>query len=228
MMSAMRRILSILSVALVTAGLVVLADAAITLAWKEPVSAVYSRISQDEAEQQLADLEQGFIADEAIDRIGEIADPVRRAEQLADRFERKLRPGEGIGRIEAPAAGIDWIVVEGTATADLKKGPGRYPETFLPGQGNTIGIAGHRTTYGAPFRDIDKIENGDEIVLEMPYGSFTYEVTNTRIVEPTDVEIVRTVGRERLVLTACHPLYSAAQRYAVFADLVGIELADRA
>ena len=87
-----------------------------------------------------------------------------------------------------------------------------------------MGIAGHRTTYGAPFNQIDKIEKGDSITVEMPYGTFTYTVTDTEIVDPSQTDIVDDVGRERLVLTSCHPLYSAAQRYAVFADLVGTEL----
>ncbi|HKJ35979.1 MAG TPA: class E sortase [Solirubrobacterales bacterium] len=220
----MRRLLRIFSVALVTAGLVVLADAALTLAWKEPVSAVYGQLQQDQARDQLRDLEARFFDDEQIDEINAIGDPVRRANRLATRFSRKLKIGEGIGRIEIPSANIEYVIVEGTDTETLKKGPGRYPETFLPGQGNTIGIAGHRTTYGAPFRNIDKIADGDEITVEMPYATFTYEVEKSRIVEPTDVEIVRSVGRERLVLTACHPLYSAAQRYAVFADLVDVTL----
>lgn len=223
----MRRLLRIISVALVTAGLVVLADAGVTLAWKEPVSALYGQIRQGEARDQLRELETRFRADERIDRISAIEDPVRRANRLATRFAKKLKTGEGIGTIEIPSAKIDYVIVEGTDTETLKKGPGRYPETFLPGQENTIGIAGHRTTYGAPFHDIDKIGDGDEITVEMPYATFTYEVEKARIVEPTDVEIVRSVGRERLVLTACHPLYSAAQRYAVFADLVDIELPAR-
>jgi sortase A len=116
------------------------------------------------------------------------------------------------------------VLVEGTDTDTLQKGPGRYPETSLPGQSETIGIAGHRTTYLAPFRHIDNLEGGDEIVLEMPYASFTYEVERTEVVEPGDVGVIRDVGTERVVLTACHPLYSAAQRIAVFGDLAGVSL----
>ena len=123
-----------------------------------------------------------------------------------------------------PAIGIDYVFVQGTDEADLEKGPGHYPDTALPGQGKTIGIAGHRTTYLAPFRKIADIDKGDEVVLDMPYGRFTYDVVKTDIVDPTDVGVVDDVGVERVVLTACHPLYSAAQRYVVTADLEGIEL----
>lgn len=219
-----RRIARIVSVALITAGLVILLDVGLTLAWKEPVSAAYSQLRQDRAASELEALEQRFLGDEELAEIERIANPEVRAARLADAFEPRLRTGRGIGRIEIPSAGIDYVVVEGTDTESLQKGPGRYPETALPGQGRTVAIAGHRTTYGAPFRRINEIEEGDRIIVEMPYATFTYEVTQTRIVDPGQVEIVRDVGRERLVLTACHPLYSAAQRYAVFADLADVSL----
>ena len=109
-----------------------------------------------------------------------------------------MQTGKPIGRIEAPAMdGLDIVVVQGTDAASLEKGPGHYPETPFPGQGGTVGIAGHRTTYLAPFRHIDSIEIGDPIVLEMPYGNFIYRVTKTAIVDPSDVGIVKDVGYER-------------------------------
>lgn len=114
-------------------------------------------------------------------------------------------------------------MVQGTDTATLRKGPGHYPETALPGQRGSVGIAGHRTTYLAPFRHIDKIEEGDEAVVEMPYGQFTYRLEKQRIVEPTQVGVVRNVDHDRLVLTACHPVYSAEKRIVVFMRLVNIE-----
>jgi sortase A len=221
----MRRALRILSVTLVTAGLVVLFDAGMTLAWKEPVSAIYSQLQQDQARSDLDELSANFRADAAIQEIVEgPAALERRAKRLANAFEDELENGEPIGRIDNDSGSFDYVVFEGTDTNTLEKGPGRYPETALPGQGETIGIAGHRTTYGAPFRKINKIEDGDRITVEMPYGTFIYSAEKSRIVEPTQTGIVRDIGRERLVLTACHPLYSAAQRYAVFARLVEIEL----
>jgi sortase A len=153
-----------------------------------------------------------------------VVDPERRAAKQADVIARTAKDGNPIGRIVDDSMDVDHVVIQGTDDGDLKRGPGHYPDTAFPGQGKTIGIAGHRTTYGAPFNAIDAMDEGDPIVLEMPYGTFTYEVTETRIVDPDQVEIVDDVGRERLVLTACHPLYSAAQRYAVFADLEGVEL----
>ncbi len=123
---------------------------------------------------------------------------------------------------------LNAIVVQGTDTASLQKGPGHYPETPFPGQGGTIGIAGHRTTYLAPFRHIDSMREGDHITLEMPYGTFVYRVQFTKIVDDSAVGIVHPVGYERLVLTACHPLYSASQRYAAFARLSHIAIFDAA
>jgi len=222
-MGLVRRILLILSTALLTAAVVVLIDAALTLVWKEPVSSVYASLRQDDADEQLAAIEAEFLEGLPEAQLPPPADPDR-VEALADLFERQLVTGRPIGRIEIPAIEIDFAVIQGTDTASLQKGPGHYPKTALPGQGRTIGIAGHRTTYLAPFRDIDKIEEGDEIVLEMPYARFTYAVEKTKVVDPSEIEIVDDIGRERLVLTACHPPYSAAERYAVFGRLDSVSL----
>lgn len=224
MISTVRRLLRILSVSLTTAGIVILLDAAITLAWQEPISAIYGSIQQDKANSQFEDLQRDFLDEPAVVDLPPAESVDRRAHQLAGIFEDGLQNGKPFGRIEIPAIDADYIVIEGTDEGDLQRGPGHYPTTALPGQGRTIAIAGHRTTYGAPFNRINEIEVGDPIKLEMPYGTFTYEVTKTDIVDPADVGIVDDVGHERLVLTACHPLYSAAQRYAVFADLDEISL----
>ena len=220
----MGRALRILSVTLITAGIVILADAAVTIAWKEPLSAAYSSFKQRAADDQLDTAKQEFLADPEVLQLGSTDDVRKRVEELADIYADRLREGDAFGRIVAPSMSADFVVIQGTGTGDLQKGPGHYPTSALPGQGRTVAIAGHRTTYGAPFREIDKMEPGDEITLEMPYGDIVYEVTETRIVEPEDVGIVDDVGRERLVLTACHPLYSAAQRYAVFADVRDVSL----
>jgi sortase A len=232
-MYAMRRALHVLSIALITAGAVILIDVAMTLAWKEPVSTVYGTIQQSKAASSLDELEARFQARpdvKAVDRNpgggeAEAEESLSPAEsrELARIFAREVTTGEGIGRIRIPGIGVDTVVVQGTDTATLQKGPGHYPDTAFPGEGRTIGIAGHRTTYLAPFRHIDGIEDGDEVVLEMPYGTFTYEVQKHEIVDPYQVDIVDDVGYERLVLTACHPLYSAAERWAVFARLTGAE-----
>lgn len=221
----MRRLARIVSVALITAGVVILADVAVTLIWKEPLSAVYADVRQSHAAGELDTVSDEFLQRPDVAKLASSKSGSRqRAEKLADIFAERLEDGKPIGRIEIPTIDADYVVIEGTGEADLKRGPGHYPDTALPGQGRAVAIAGHRTTYGAPLSRIDKIEIGDRIVLEMPYGTFTYEVTDTRIVDPSQTGIVRNVGRERLVLTSCHPPYSAAERYAVFADLKQINL----
>jgi sortase A len=230
------RVLRILSTALITAGLVILADVGLTLAYKEPLSSIYGAIQQGKADEQLDELKDRFPAAgdlEAAARLGSIEE---RVEYLAGRFEDEVDTGRGIGRIRIDAIDLDVVVVEGTDTASLQKGPGHYtpsddPATrragdgsAFPGEGETIGIAGHRTTYLAPFRRLDELERGDELVLEMPYATFTYEVSKTDIVDPSEFEVVKNVEGERLVLTACHPLYSAAQRIVATGELTDISL----
>ena len=217
--TAVQRATRILSTALITAGLVILADAGLTLLWQEPVSAAYGALQQNRASDELADLEASF-STAGID--GDI-DEEARAKILAKRFQDEIEKGDGIGRIVIDRIGLDKVLMNGTDTSTLQKGPGRYPQTPLPGEASTTGIAGHRTTYGAPFRRINEIRDGDEIRVELPYAAFTYEVEKHEIVDPSAVQIVDPVGYERLVLTACHPLYSAAQRYAVFARLTRVD-----
>jgi sortase A len=122
------------------------------------------------------------------------------------------------------------VVVQGTTAgidADLSKGPGHYMNTSFPGMGSTVAIAGHRTTYGAWFRNIDGIRNGDAIDLEMPYATFHYRVQMHQVVPNTDWAIIKPQGYERLVLSACHPLYSASHRWVVFARAVSVTLPGR-
>lgn len=204
---------------MITAGIVIGVDVGMTLAWKEPVSAIYGSIQQDKAEDSLAELTQTFGALPEARAAADEPDPQARVEKLARVFAETVETGEGIGRIKIPSIGLDAVFVQGTDTSSLQMGPGHYPDTAFPGQGRTIGIAGHRTTYLAPFRNINEVADGDEVIVEMPYGTFTYTVRKHEIVDPSQVEIVEDVGYEQLVLTACHPLYSAAQRWAVFGRL---------
>jgi sortase A len=215
----MLRVGRILSTVLITAGLVVMADVGLTLAYKEPVSSIYGELKQHAAESQLADLESRYPTRSDLAAIAHVRGQDRKAAVLARRFGEQAQTGEAIGRIIVPRMDLNAVFVQGTDTSSLQKGPGHYPETPFPGQGGTVGIAGHRTAYLAPFRHIDSMQMGDPITLEMPYGTFIYRVEKIEIVDPSQVGIVHPVDHERLVLTACHPLYSAAERYAVFARL---------
>lgn len=222
----MRRLGHIFSIALITAGGILIAEVAITLVYKEPISSVYGSIKQGEAADELEEIEAGYPDSVDRDALDAAGSDRERIEILARRFAARAREGKSIGRLIAPDIdGLDIVVVQGTDKSSLEKGPGHYPETPFPGQGGTIGIAGHRTTYLAPFRQIDSVEKGDVITMKMPYGSFVYQVQATTIVKPRDIEIIGSVGYERLVLSACHPLYSAAERYIVFARLIDERLA---
>ena len=227
----MRRLGHILSIALITAGILVIADVGVTLAYQEPLSSIYSSIKQGEKESQLKNLEAEFLTQsdvQAIESAKQTKDPKVRKKvesanlsQLAGRLVEESKPGDALGRIESPGMdGLNMVFVQGTDESSLELGPGHYPETAMPGQGKTVAIAGHRTTYLAPFRHIDSIKPNDKITLKMPYGTFIYSVQKSEIVDPSDVGIIHDTGYERLVLSACNPLYSASQRYIIFAKLV--------
>jgi sortase A len=129
--------------------------------------------------------------------------------------------GDAVAHLSIPDIGVDKIVIEGVALNDLKRGPGHYPDTPLPGQPGNAAIAGHRTTYGAPFNRINELERGDEILITTVQGAFRYEVSDQLIVSPSEVGVLDDFGDNRLTLTACHPKYSARQRIIVVAALVG-------
>jgi sortase A len=189
-----RVVLRFVASVMMVSGVLLITDAVVTLAWQEPVSAYF-------AEQDQVDLKKALIH------------PPERV------VEKKPLPGDAIGKIVIPSIGVSKYVVEGTDAESLRKGPGHYPATPLPGQHGTSAIAGHRTTYGAPFRKLNEVHKGDRIVLEMPYGTFVYRVEKTLIVDDSALWVTHRVNHDRLVLTACHPLYSAAQRIVAFARL---------
>lgn len=189
-----RVVLRFVASVMMVSGVLLISDAVITLAWQEPVSAYFS-------ERQQVKLEKALI------------DPPERV------VRKEPLPGDALGKLLIPAIGVSEYVVEGTDADNLRKGPGHYPDTPLPGQRGTSAIAGHRTTYGAPLRKLDKLDKGDRIVVELPYGTFVYRVERTQIVDDSALWVTRKVGHDRLVLTACHPLYSAEQRIVAFARL---------
>jgi sortase A len=130
-------------------------------------------------------------------------------------------PGGAYAILEIPAIEVDEVVVQGIDVDSLRKGPGHYPKTADPwDERGRVGIAGHRTTYGAPFWDLDQVERGDEIVLHTVLGTYEYRVTEARDILPTQVGVLRKPGTPTLVLTTCTPRFSAAMRLVVLADQV--------
>ncbi len=219
-MTHKRRALRSLSTVLIISGVLMLADAGLTLVWQEPVSAVYASVIQGGLGDDLRKLETAQADALDLAALRKLASEKRRMAFLARRLRADLDAGDAAGRIKIDRINLDRVIVHGSDPASLRKAPGIYDDVPFPGMPGTTAIAGHRTTYGAPFRKVDKIKRGDDIVVEMPYGTFTYEVEKTQIVKPTALEVIRRVSYDRLVLSACHPLYSAARRYIVFARLV--------
>jgi sortase A len=190
-----RAVLRFVASVMMVSGALLITDAVLTLTWQEPVSAYL-------AQRQQTKLKEAYIH------------PPERV------VMKRPLPGDSIAKIDIPAIGVSKYVVEGTDTDSLRKGPGHYPKTPLPGERGTVAIAGHRTTYGAPFRKLNELHRGDRITLEMPYGTFIYRVQKIQVVDDSALWITKSVGYNRLVLSACHPLYSAAQRIVAFARLV--------
>ncbi|MEH3053315.1 MAG: class E sortase [Patulibacter minatonensis] len=215
-----RQFVRSLGTALLIAGVALILDAVLTVVWQEPLSAAYSAVVSGQLDDELGQLDARGPASSESAALAALATRDQRIAYLARSVRRRVAYGQPIARISIPKIGVKKAVVDGTDTAALRKGPGLIESTELPGLGGTTAIAGHRTTYGAPFHDIDKLGKRDKIVVGTPYGDFVYEVSGKRIVKPTDTWVLERIGRERIVLSACHPLYSAAQRIIVFGELV--------
>ena len=215
------RALRALSTVLIVSGSLLIADAGLTLLWQEPISALIAKFNQRALAGQLNDLEN--LTQLQLRALSRLHSEQRRIAFLARAERRRVKTGDAIGRIKIKRMKINFVVVEGTDTASLQKGPGHYPDTAFPGLPGTVAIAGHRTTYLAPFRKLNEMRNGDEIELDMPYAQLTYRTYLHKIVDPSAYDLVtKRKPFDRVVLTACHPLYSARKRIAVFARLVDV------
>jgi sortase A len=217
-------------VALLALGLSVLVWVAVTLAWGDPLTSMYTAHEQHVLAGQLAQEQRLWlkppVRSRALVDVSTTASQARIVKNRALRFGRRVHDGSPIGRIVIPKIGLNMIVVEGTSEGDLAKGPGHYnaasgAATALPGAGGVVAIAGHRTTFLHPFRHVDDLRSGDNVYLEMPYGTLRYRVYFQKIVSSTDWSILNSRPYEKLVLSACHPLYSATHRIITFARLVG-------
>ncbi len=214
------RALRAVAVLLVVAGALALIDAVVTLVWQEPITALYAMLQQDHLRGDLRKVESAAPTPVERRTLASLPDERARIAFLAGELERHAGNGAAVGRIVIPRVGASYVVVKGTDTEDLISGPGIYPETSFPGIPGTTAIAGHRTTYLAPFREINFLKPGNRILLNMPYAHFTYTVTGQRVVSPNDVRAaVSEVGYSRLVLSACTPVFSAEKRLLVYARL---------
>jgi sortase A len=213
--------------AVLVLGVSLIAWVAVTIEWGDPITSLFTRHEQHALSRQLDTLDKRWttapLARSTQSNRQNVAALLR---ARADAVDRALRDGEAMGRIVIPRLHLSMVVVEGTSEGDLRRGPGHYDaasgkDTALPGMGGVVAIAGHRTTYLHPFRHIDDLRPGDNVYLEMPYGTFRYTVFAHRVVASNDWTILRHRAFEKLVLSACHPLYSATHRWIVFARLRG-------
>src|SRR5438876_4133287 len=218
----MRKTARIFGSLLIVAGLLLLAWVLVVWRWQDPFTALYTHWKQHQLAQSY---EHRFAAyrPSQVSRSESIAAEMRTIEREARRYRLNSHRGQAIGRIRVPRLGLKMILVNGTDDSTLRKGPGRDLRTYMPGEGQLIYIAGHRTTYLAPFAHIDKIRVGDSVTLEVPYGTFRYRVFMHRIVDANDLAVLHSHGREVVALQACHPRFFATNRYIVWAQLVRVQ-----
>ena len=207
----------------IVAGLAGVAWVFVTWQWNDPITSLYTRWQQGRLEHAYEAVVRREAARPPV--AAPTADPrdAQAAVRMeAQRYRAAAQEGSAIGRIVVPRLGLNMILVNGTDSGTLKKGPGRDLRTFMPGQGELVYIAGHRTTYLAPFAHIDRLQPGDRVTLEMPYATLVYRVTGHVIVEADDLSVLRSHGREVVALQACHPRFFATHRYIVWATPVRV------
>ena len=208
----MKRFLRIAGTLLAGAGLLAVAWALTVWQWQDPFTALYTSHQQQRLAAAYEHSEAAYVP--AAQPAGQTPLRIekRRVARAAHRYRAGLETGDAVGRLRIPRLNLNAIVVNGTDGATLTKGPGRYLDSYVPGEGELIYIAGHRTTYGAPFANIQQLRNGDEVTLEVPYGRFVYRVSSHVIVPADDLARLRSPGHEEIALQACHPRFFATER----------------
>jgi sortase A len=202
------------------AGALTLAWVVVVWRWQDPFTALYTHFEQAHLAHEY-DARAAAFHPKAIKKRDLASEHASMAAD-AHAYAKTLHPGDPVGRITIGRIGLKMVVVQGTDHETLKKGPGHYIASGLPGEGKLIYIAGHRTTYLAPFSEINDIRIGDYIKLQVPYGTFTYRVTRHYVVADNDLAVLKNHGKEILRLQACHPRFFATHRYLVDAKLVSL------
>jgi sortase A len=218
----MRRWARRLGTVLVVLGVLTLVWAAVVWQWQDPFTALYTTWRQHQLTSQYEKRVEAFNAAPRTPATS-VAAERRSIAREAKRYRLESQRGQAIGRIRVPRMGLNMILVNGTDHDTLMKGPGRDLRTFMPGENRLVYIAGHRTTYLAPFSHIDALQPGDRITIEVPYATFVYVVTHHRIVKATDLSVLRSPQHELLELQACHPRFFATHRYIAYARLTRVE-----
>jgi sortase A len=210
-----------LATILAVGGAFVVACTLVARPWHEPFTSASAHVQGHELADQHSSAPAQYRSHPVPPRLSVLLEE-RRIASAARRYRRTAPRGGAIGRIVVPRLGLDMALENGTGTATLRKGPGRDPRTYMPGEGELVYIAGHRTTYLKPFARIDQMRAGDPITLHMPYGTFRYVVTGHEIVGANALWVLRTHHRAVVALQACHPRFSATHRYIAWAKLVRV------
>jgi sortase A len=205
---------------LAAVGVLTLLWALLVWQWQDPFTGLYTRWKQHQLASQYDKRTRSF--QPTISGVTQAAERASIARE-AKRYRASSTRGEVIGRLRVPRMGLNMLLVNGTDHETLKKGPGRDERTFMPGENRLVYIAGHRTTYLAPFSHIDSLRTGDRVTIEVPYGTFIYAVTGHRIVKSTDLSVLRSPRHELVELQACHPRFFATHRYIAYARLLRVE-----
>jgi sortase A len=216
----MHRIRRIFGAALVTLGVLTLAWAFVVWRWQDPLTALYTHWEQGKLSARL-DREVAAYRPAHVGA-GDLAAAQRAIAADAGAFRRAATIGQPIGRIVIGRIGLKMVLLNGTDEGTLQKGPGRDPRSYMPGQNRLVYIAGHRTTFLAPFSRINDIRDGDFIRLQMPYATFVYRAYMHRIVAANDMAVLQSPRHEVLELQACHPRFFATHRYILYAHLVSV------
>ncbi|MGH2668290.1 MAG: sortase [bacterium] len=213
----MRRLVRALSTLLLAGGVGLLGWALLVWQWQDP----FTYLLMQREQRALAQRYEERLAAYRPSTQG-VAASVATVAAEARRYRLASGRGEAIARLRVPKLDLNLVVVNGTDKQTLKTGPGRHLSTFMPGEGELSYVAGHRTTYGAPFSHIDKLKRGDRVTVQLPYARFEYAVTGRRIVPATYVQALESRGREELALQACWPRFFASQRIIVYAKPVKV------
>jgi sortase A len=211
-----------LSTVLMIVGALLVVDSVLSVVWREPLTALTTAATQRQLATQWGVLERAQPTADELRTLARLRTQSQRVAFLARSLRARSAAGDAVGRVRILRIGVDFVVVKGTDARDLRRGPGLYDGVAFPGVPGTAAIAGHRTMYQAPFRHIDRLRPGDVVEIQMPYARFVYHVESHDIVSPKDVAVLRRLRYDRLVLSACHPLFSASERWVVSARLAQI------
>jgi sortase A len=217
---AMGSLIRRLGTLLLVGGVLAVAWAVVVWRWQDPFTALYTKWEQHGLADQYDRAASAYDAPNLRD--ASPAGVERRVAAEAKRYRTQAKVGHAIGRIKAPRLGLNMVLVDGTDHASLEKGPGLDRRAYMPGENRLVYVAGHRTTFLAPFAHIERLRRGDLVSIEVPYGTFEYRITRRRIVRADDLSVLRSPTHEQLELQACHPRFFASHRYIAYARLAKV------